>query len=324
MIYDLIGFGEKLKSIRLEMKLRHVDVTEIACIERDTLRRLESGKSLPKISTLDALSIVYKRDIYMLFKSYKLTPMELMEISMDEINPFIRNLDFQGVKMTYEAIKGRYSPTEYEIFPPLHHKLNLLWEYIQSLYNMENAFVDKSRKDLSKLMGALGYSLEKISLENPNLNLDLLEIRVFVLIGIIYRYRKEIDYSELFLMIALREIKEKHSTSRKFLYFYLLTSTNLMMTYHIRDRYKEIKKLFDESVTVLDHELGMINISTLFIRNGVNNYNQSQDIHSEYLRVAIDLLSHTQYTKKAEHIDGNLGKIYDFYDPLFSKNLTEN
>ncbi|ABY92652.1 hypothetical protein JCM16816_10870 [Thermoanaerobacter brockii subsp. lactiethylicus] len=57
---DLEAFGEELKNIRKSLGLSQSDVTEQVFISRDTLRKFENGKVIPKQETLDLLSHLYE------------------------------------------------------------------------------------------------------------------------------------------------------------------------------------------------------------------------------------------------------------------------
>ncbi|KKC28553.1 helix-turn-helix protein [Caldanaerobacter subterraneus subsp. pacificus DSM 12653] len=61
--YDLEAFGEELKNIRKSLGLSQGDVSKHGFINRDTLRKIENGKVLPKQETLELLSHLYKKDL---------------------------------------------------------------------------------------------------------------------------------------------------------------------------------------------------------------------------------------------------------------------
>ena len=56
MYYNLFLFGEKLS-------LTQKQVVDLALIDERTLRRMEQGKVIPKLETLEVLSVIYNTDL---------------------------------------------------------------------------------------------------------------------------------------------------------------------------------------------------------------------------------------------------------------------
>ena len=79
MIYNLELFGEKLKEIRKALKLNQMEITELTNVDDKTIRRVEHGKVLPKLDTLELLSPIYKEDLISLLLEYRLNKGEYIE-----------------------------------------------------------------------------------------------------------------------------------------------------------------------------------------------------------------------------------------------------
>ena len=63
MYYNLAVFGEKLRSIREKLHLTQKQAADMAYVDERTLRRTEQGQVIPKLETLEALSVIYKTDL---------------------------------------------------------------------------------------------------------------------------------------------------------------------------------------------------------------------------------------------------------------------
>ena len=63
MYYNLAAFGEKLRNIREKLHLTQKQAADMAYVDERTLRRTEQGQVIPKLETLEALSVIYKTDL---------------------------------------------------------------------------------------------------------------------------------------------------------------------------------------------------------------------------------------------------------------------
>ena len=63
MYYNLAVFGEKLRNIREKLHLTQKQAADMAYVDERTLRRTEQGQVIPKLETLEALSVIYKTDL---------------------------------------------------------------------------------------------------------------------------------------------------------------------------------------------------------------------------------------------------------------------
>jgi len=63
LYYNLAVFGEKLRNIREKLHLTQKQAADMAYVDERTLRRTEQGQVIPKLETLEALSVIYKTDL---------------------------------------------------------------------------------------------------------------------------------------------------------------------------------------------------------------------------------------------------------------------
>lgn len=77
MFYNLEAFGNRLKEIRKSLKISQNYISCITGIDEKTIRRIENGKVLPKLDTLDILSPYYKEDLVSLLLNIGLMTIQL-------------------------------------------------------------------------------------------------------------------------------------------------------------------------------------------------------------------------------------------------------
>lgn len=296
MDFDLKGFGEKIKDIRLENGLRQTDVSDIVGINRDTLRKLENGLVLPKIDTLEQLSYVYKRDIYKLFSEYRINIDNYISNKMKTmVNHFYKYNYDQIIKETelfYEAFKN----SSYYSNQFLNKKMNQFKTYLFCLADIKSSFDDEGRDAITQLFTSLEYSHH--DLKNHLVRLDKLEMRIIMLLSTIYRYRDEF-ISTLDLLEAVHfEIINFHRNDKEFLRFYILTLVNLMTYYHRIDEHEKIEELYKESLTIIDDEITLNNFAYYFIRTGLSKAYLKDLYGDDLINVGLSILRDGGYENK--------------------------
>lgn len=314
MLYNLTTFGLEIKKIRIHMNLRQSDVKKLVGINEDTLRRLESGLSYPTLQTLDLLSMVYKHDIHDTYKYFCETPMRYIERISKEIMPLIRTMNYKKIQAIADGFKETFAATSIKNVKYISHKVNQFHEYLLSIHNIENSLKDKSRNDLSRLMTAMDLELNDLLKRDQAIRLDKLEIRIFILISVLYRYKDEFNHSEAVLKIALRELEHNYHKESDFLNIYILIVSNLMTVYHRIDLNDKIYDLYKDSLKVIEKYVGIKNIAAYLLRIGVSNYHIKNRDYNEFVRVALSILETSDYQEVASRYENNFKKLYDFLE----------
>ncbi|MGH2331959.1 helix-turn-helix domain-containing protein [Thermoanaerobacter mathranii] len=103
--YDLEGFGEELKNIRKSLGLSQTDVSEYGFINRDTLRKIENGKVIPKQETLELLSNLYKKDLNELLLRYRLKDYPAFSTVKSSLENKLEGGNFENLKEDIDNLK---------------------------------------------------------------------------------------------------------------------------------------------------------------------------------------------------------------------------
>ena len=115
MIYNLDLFGQQLREIRVSLNLNQKDIATVTHIDAKTIRRIEYGKVLPRLDTLDALSQVYKVDLPSLLLEYRFDDYEafssvknLIETKLDNGNSFNFDNELKILKTLLDSTNNLY------------------------------------------------------------------------------------------------------------------------------------------------------------------------------------------------------------------------
>lgn len=311
MFYQLEEFGKRLRSIRKALNLTQTDVRDYVGLNEDTLRKIENGTSMPKVETLDLLSIAYKQNIYNLFDNYKLTFDNYFEERISSILLHIRTFDYKSIKIEVEDFYRTFSSNDSLKSDILRTKMNQYRVYLNALYNFETIAIDKTRNDLTALIEVIGISQHDLN-DDRYVNLDKLEIRIFTLISVIFRQRKEFVNSIKYIRCALNSLEIKYSNEKDFLYFYLILSYNLMTLYHRIEAYDEIEKLYMRNLDILDDQLSITTLSSYFIRVGINKYHINSQSYNNFVNFGLYLLKHFGYNDKYQRYKDLFDSMYPF------------
>lgn len=308
MYYKLSEFGVEAKRIRKSLGLNQKQVKEIVGINEETIRRTENGKTMPTIETLDLLSIVYKCDMIAVFSKYKLTFDQYFEERIKYVIPSIRLENKDAINREVENFLQEFGGSKKLNSSVINDKSLQYIEYLKAAGNLKNSFVDKSRFDITNLVKVvsdpMGKNKKKVIL------LDKLEIRIYVLISVIYRYRSEFDRSIRYLEVALNSVKLRYSDDKDFLYLYFLVMINLMTLYHRIDDFEALDSVYKNSLKVLDGAMGLPAITDMLIRVGVNKYNRQEKNAGDLLITALQILEDADQSDKKDKYIKSFSKRY--------------
>ena len=114
-MYNLNLFGEKLRELRVSKKFSQEKVSELSLIDVKTISKIENGKVIPKLETLEILSEIYNMDLVDLLKKYRLDDFDLYENIKNTIiykvdNRLFNDLnsDIDNLNSLLESFENKY------------------------------------------------------------------------------------------------------------------------------------------------------------------------------------------------------------------------
>lgn len=159
MFYNLELFGKRLKEIRNSLKINQKQITEITNIDDKTIRRIESGKVLPKLDTLEILSPIYKEDLVSLLIKYRFDDYSVFCEIKNKIELKLDNGEQHTLHTEFRELNILSSSTENPYYKNLIRQLILFTEAAIIYKDNNNNTV------LSKLVKAIKITTPPFNLE---------------------------------------------------------------------------------------------------------------------------------------------------------------
>lgn len=180
MIYNLELFGKHIKEIRESLELSQKEVAKATNIDDSTIRRIESGKVLPKLDTLEILSPIYKKDLVHLLLQYRFDDYSVFYETKNKIELKLENGEQNRLSGEYELLNILLSATKNPYCKNLIRQFILFLDAI-ILYKDNNNNIA-----LSKLIKAIKITTPSFDLDNYNLFVySSMEIRILMNIAFI-------------------------------------------------------------------------------------------------------------------------------------------
>ena len=160
--YNLNEFGKRLKNIRKSLGYTQQDVNSLCGINRDTLRRIESGVGLPRYDTLETLSGIYKIDLLDELRLYRSA--NRIYTYYHRLDKVITSFDVEVLNTLTQDFKGFMTNHEEQLFEPtLYDQFSLLLEGISAYYSEEPSRMGKS---LDLVVKSMQYSYPHFDIYN--------------------------------------------------------------------------------------------------------------------------------------------------------------
>jgi len=183
--YKLDAFGKKLKTIRTNNRLTQKNVKENTGINEDTLRRIENGQVIPKYETLEILSYVYKTDLIGLLKNYRIN--HSISIYYSEIDKMIISSESDAIRSLAHQLSQTIIRDHKKYNLINNDELKSLQAFIQGTMDYNDSECQNKLIIADTLIEALTQSIKDFDIKKlAASNYNLLEIRILMLIGLIY------------------------------------------------------------------------------------------------------------------------------------------
>ena len=205
MYYNLFLFGERLKSIREKLGLTQKQVVDMALIDERTLRRMERGKVIPKLETLEALSVIYKTDLVSAIIESRITDYSMLlqtqrNIDLKLINEEMSNFDneLKLIDKLLENIENEY----YKI---------LITQFKFFLYGIRYYKNKEYQNAMDMYINAIKQTLNDFSLDNyKEYSFSLMEIRILMNIALVEDKCEQDEKYEEILKFCINQCDENN------------------------------------------------------------------------------------------------------------------
>ncbi len=194
MFYNLELFGENLKEIRKALKLNQKEISEATNINESTIRRIENGKVLPQLDTLEILSPIYKYDLISLLIKCRFDDYSVFCKIKNKIEFKLDNGEQHTLHSEFKGLNILLSSTENSYYKNLINQL-LLFTEATIIYKDNN----NNNTALTKLLKAIKITTPTFSLDNyTSFVYSSMELRILMNIAFVLN---RLNNKEIYLEI---------------------------------------------------------------------------------------------------------------------------
>ena len=260
MSYNLKVFSQKLRAIRKSLMLHKDYIADKTGISVKTIVRLENGKCLPNLDTLELLSHLYKTDLVSLLVECQFDDYYTFTSITNEIENKIDNGEFDKLESSLKLLKEFSSSISNE-----YYKTSISQQII-----FINGILEYSRKEYRL---ALDTYIKALRLTEPDFTLEeyscciLSDAEVRILMNIGFTLDKlEGAKKSLDIMLFCKDSLEKNSA------MYPKICHNIAVTYSKMANYSKSLEYYNEGIDScrkLRYPLGM---GLLYYGKGYSEY----------------------------------------------------
>lgn len=278
MFYNLELFGERLREIRKTLKISQKYIAELTGIDEKTIRRIENGKVLPKLDTLEILSPVYKEDLISLLLEYRFDDYSAFSKIRNKIEFKLDNKEHHNLHVEIKGLNILSSSTENPYYKNLIDQLVLF---------AEAAIIYRNSNDnciaLNKFITAIKYTIPDFSLGNySSFVYSSMEIRILMNIAfILNKLNDKKRYLEMmeFCVEAVDADDE----------LYPKLCHNLASAYIRNKEYNKALMLSNLGIEACQNNRNFCGLNILYYGKGIAEYYLGKDEHLHSLVLSTSL-----------------------------------
>lgn len=305
--YNLTEFGKRLKSIRKSLGYTQHDVNALCGINRDTLRRIESGEGLPRYDTLETLSGIYKTDLLDELKYYRYA--NRIYSYYHRLDKVIANFDIDVLnKLTQDYDYFTANQEDLLLEPVLYDQFALLLESISAYYSN-----DPSQRQLSLDIATKSMQLtySEFDIYNyANYKYNLFEMRIMLVVALSLAGGKDYQLSNEILDFLLKQILKREFVQIDDVMLTIKIYTNLSYNAFTLNDYKKSLDYANEGIAFCNENTNMFGLYLLYSRKGIAELRLGMPSHMDALRKSIHLLEIQNKFELADTYRGILKERY--------------
>lgn len=257
----LLNIGTLLREIRNKQNLTLKEVSTATGIADETIRRIETDKFEPKLSTLEILSDYYKVDLIELIARKRLHDSIFSEELILQVNDFINHQDFNGLKKFADSKINKITDDKQEQNKNLRLFLYTL-KYIK--YNPENG-----QEDTISLLEEL---ILKIAPHDPK---QLIypypfETSAILLLSVLYRQNGDYAKSVKLLESIIERILKLPYINERFTNYLASAYINLAYTFHSNSKHHKVIDTVNDCLNNEKINFTRTALSHLLFRKGLS------------------------------------------------------
>ena len=277
MYYNLFLFGKRLKDIREKLGLTQKQVVDMALMDERTLRRMERGKVIPKLETLEALSVIYKTDLVSAIIESRITDYSMLlqtqrNIDLKLINEEMSNFDneLKLIDKLLENIENEY----YKI---------LITQFKFFLYGIRYYKNKEYQNAMDMYINAIKQTLNDFSLDNyKEYGFSLMEIRILMNIALVEDKCEQDEKYEEILKFCINQCDENNE-------IYPRICHNLAGVYRKKEEYSRALFYDNKGIEICKKNMFADTLAVLYYGKAFAEYRLEKTEYKKSLDLSLQL-----------------------------------
>ena len=277
MYYNLFLFGERLKSIREKLGLTQKQVVDMAFIDERTLRRMELGKVIPKLETLEALSIIYKTDLVSAIIESRITDYSMLLQTQRNIDLKLINEEMSNFENEFKLIDKLLENIENE-----YYKI-LITQFKFFLYGIRYYKNKEYQSALNMYINAIKQTLNDFSLDNyKEYSFSLMEIRILMNIALVEDKCEQDEKYEEILKFCINQCDENNE-------IYPRICHNLAGVYRKKEEYSRALFYDNKGIEICKKNMFADTLAVLYYGKAFVEYRLEKTEYKKSLDLSLQL-----------------------------------
>ena len=275
---EIQSFGLYLRKLREEKKLTQTYIAEVAQVSEKTYRRIEMDKAIPRIDTLEEMSILFKEDLVLRFLKYNSQGMEMFEKIKEELDRDITQGNFDEIEQLIPRLKNLINTIKSPYYILQYQQYILMFEGI--MIYLEGNRYDKS---MAKTTEGIRMGIENFSIHRyKDFSYSTMELRLLMNIGFsLYRLGEHIKYLEIFNFI-MEEVDKDDK-------IYPTVAYNLGTAYKRSEEHAKAIHYMTKGIESCQEKSHYSMLPLLYYGKGVSEYYLNRDSYKQSFINAVTL-----------------------------------
>ena len=286
--YNLENFGAELRRIRKSMGFSQFDVQKIVGVSVDTLRRIESGRVVPRYDTLELLSVAYKQDLLELLKGCRSNKF-LIEFH-DDLDHIITSYDKDAAARLKKRLQDNFGPgIQLSMVNP--SELSQFITFVDAIDAYYSVFSLDRESNKNALIKALRLTIPDYQVQNFKMyTYSYIEFRILLLISLFIA--KEGDYilSNKIMYYILKTIRDNKYTTKYIDFLIINIYFNIAYNYHMLDKHARVIATADAGIAYCVERRTFHALFSLYYRKGIAQFNLGDEGYLDSITTAFYIL----------------------------------
>ncbi|MBC8591175.1 helix-turn-helix domain-containing protein [Wansuia hejianensis] len=297
MIYNLDLFGKKLEKMRKSLNLTQKEISELTYIDSVTIRRIEKGKVIPKLDTLEILSPVFKEDLTLLLLQYRFDDYSVFYEIKNRIESKLDGGELHSLNRELKELNNLLSSTKNTYYKNLITQLILLTEGIV-LYK------DNNDKSMDKLIKAIRITTSNFNLDDyDSFVYSSMEIRILMNIAFILN---KLNHKGKYIEIMEFCINSVDSNDE----VYSKVCHNLAGAYRRNKDFEKALEYSNMGIKSCQENRNLNGLNLLYYGKGIAEYKLNKNEYIDSLKISIYLCKALGQDKLKDTIIHNCKEIF--------------